>query len=149
MKKSGFTLIELLIVVTIIAILMAIGFISYRIFVNQAKDAQRKADLKFIQSALEQYHADQHYYPPTSKVVPGQPLKNPDESKTYLTTIPKDPSGSVEYSYVARGVGCSDTQPVSCTNYCLYAGLNYPEGVQSDLGCRTQPEGYNYGVTRP
>lgn len=142
-NKKGFTLVELLVVVTIIAILMAIGFIAYRQFVRQAEDAQRLSDLKFIQSALEQYHADQHYYPPTpSKDVAGQPFKNPDGSKTYLTTIPKDP-GTTEYSY--QGISCTDDQ---CKSYCLYARLNYPAGMQSDPECSpTAP--YNLGVTRP
>lgn len=143
-KKSGFTLVELLVVVTIITILMAIGFISYRQFVRQAEDAQRLSDLKFIQSALEQYHADQHYYPPS--ITPGEALKNPDKTKTYLTIIPKDPLGEAEYLYVPQGTGCSDTQPASCKSYCLYAKLNDDSSVQDDPGC-SDPK--KFGVTRP
>lgn len=145
-SSLGFTLVELLIVITIIAILMAIGFISYRQFISKAEDAQRKSDLKFIQSALEQYSADQHYYPST--ITFGQVLKSPDGTKTYLTAIPKDP-GDVEYSYEGRKIdGSLCSEPKNCVNYCLYAKLNSPEGVQSDPGCSPQAP-YNLGVTRP
>lgn len=140
MKKAGFTLIELLIVVTIIGVLMAIGFISYRQFVRQAEDAQRKADLKFIQSALEQYHADQHYYP--QSITFGGALKNPNKTKTYLTVIPQDP-GATGYSY--QGIECVDN---NCKSYCLFAKLNDDSAVADDLGCNLSGD-YNWGVTRP
>lgn len=134
-------------VVTIIAILMAIGFISYRQFIAQAEDAQRTSDLKFIQSALEQYHADWHYYPPG--ITPGEALKGPGEDgKTYLTTIPKDPRGSDEYLYEPRGAGCSESQPENCTSYCLFVKLNDDSGIKDDPGCNPQ-DPYNHGVTRP
>ncbi len=60
---SGFTLLELIVVMAIIGILamLAVGnFQSSRI---KANDARRKSDLKQIQAALEQYHADFGNYP--------------------------------------------------------------------------------------
>ncbi len=61
--RSGFTLLELIVVMAIIGILamMTVGnFQSSRI---KANDARRKSDLKQIQAALEQYHADFGNYP--------------------------------------------------------------------------------------
>lgn len=61
--KQGFTLIELLVVVSIISILSAFlmaNFIGVR---QRGRDAQRKSDLRQIQSALELYRADNGKYP--------------------------------------------------------------------------------------
>jgi len=53
---AGFTLLELLVVVTIIAILAGIGLSNYTRSLSRGRDAKRRADLKSIQSALEQYY---------------------------------------------------------------------------------------------
>ena len=61
---AGFTLIELLIVIVIIGVLATIllaNFIGVR---QRSRDAQRKADLRQIQSAIELYKADRGVYPP-------------------------------------------------------------------------------------
>ena len=120
-SRSGFTLIELLITITIIAILSAIGLVSYITFVKNSRDVKRQSDLKFIQSALEQYHADQKYYPyQLSSLSSG--------TKTYLTNIPTDPSGSTtEYQYSPSGTNCAATTPQNCTSYCLYAKMDQVE----------------------
>ena len=63
MKKRGFTLIELLVVVSVIAILSAIGIAAYSGASKKSRDARRRADMKAIQSALEQYYeANYRYY---------------------------------------------------------------------------------------
>lgn len=147
-KNAGFTLVELLVVITIIAILSAVGFTSYAAFVKNARDARRQSDLKFIQSALEQYFADQKFYPQAaSGSCPSTgdgllrnkcSLTNLDGTKIYITQVPSDPQSSPDYSYVPLLTG---------TNYCLFAKL---EGTspQSDSGC-TPTSSYTYGVTKP
>ncbi|NOY14771.1 MAG: type II secretion system protein [bacterium] len=52
----GFTLLELLVVITIIAILAAIGLGNYTRTLSRGRDARRRADLKAVQNALEQYY---------------------------------------------------------------------------------------------
>lgn len=63
LNNKGFTLIELLVVIAITAFLMSVVFSAYSINQKQARDKQRKADMKQIQSALEIYRAEYGLYP--------------------------------------------------------------------------------------
>lgn len=62
-RKTGFTLIELIISVSIIAIISAIGLVSYSQTQLIARDAKRKADLRSIAVALELYNQTNKRYP--------------------------------------------------------------------------------------
>lgn len=67
MKKKfsnlGFTLIELLVVITIIAILMSVGMVSYRQAGMSARNGKRKTDLESVRQALVLYRSDMATYP--------------------------------------------------------------------------------------
>lgn len=132
---AGFTLIELLITVTIIAILSAIALVSYTAFMKNSRDAKRQSDLKFIQSALEQYHADKFTYPKELNTLTSS------DGKVYINQIPNDPNGS-QYSYTQTGCGTGNPPP----DYCLGANMENPP-PPSDPNCSIQ--GFNYCVTRP
>lgn len=136
---KGFTLIELLVVISIIAVLSAIGLTSYRTFLQNSRDSRRQADLKLIQTALEDYHSDQLYYP--TSVTSGSSLVF--GSKTYLNTVPSDPKGAV-YTYTPSPSGCDNTS-ANCTSYCLYTTFEIMN-LASESGCSAAPP---YGVTRP
>ena len=116
----GFTLIELLIVVAIIGVLATLlmaNFIGVR---QRARDAQRKSDLRQIQSALEIYRSDNGLYP-TSDLVCNNPLAS--GGSTYMKKIPCDPNGtSVSYSYSS----------LDGTDYTLYACLENSSDSQKD-----------------
>lgn len=151
-KRSGFTLIELLITISIIAILSAIGLVSYTTFVKNARDAKRQSDVKFIQSALEQYHADQKYYPIEGQFRVGYPLKDPSGNKTYLAQIPAESQISQpQYRYEARPANCdnSATSANKCINYCLFVKIvgTLPFSAV-DTRCPVSGE-YNYSVSKP
>lgn len=107
-SRSGFTLIELLVTISIIAIITAIGFVAYSTVSKQGRDAKRQSDLKSIQSALEQYRADQGNYPANLPSV-GSPIISPDGSKTYLSQLPEDPRGG-GYFYTSAGGSCTAQQ---------------------------------------
>lgn len=142
-QRSGFTLIELLVVISIIAVLSVIGLVAYSNFMKSSRNAKRESDLRIIQSALEDFHSDQIYYP--FSITFGSSLT--DGSKTYLNNIPKDQLGNPEYKYAASGTNCSETAPQNCTKYCVYAALE--NVTTSSLSGCAQQSGYNFALTSP
>ena len=137
-NSRGFTLIELLVVIAIIGILASLlvaNFINVR---ERSKDAQRKSNLRQIQSALELHRADEGNYPSGS---PG--LKNCPVSGTktnlgnaaatanpcgtiYMKKIPLDPSGVTYYNSGNYYYGTAST------GYLLVACLENPNEQLSD-----------------
>ncbi len=124
--KRGFTFIELLVVVTIIAVLSAIGMISYRSANLKSRDGKRKADLEQLRAALEIYRADNGVYPATGSLA--------SLTTTYIQAIPNDPmcpngicgSGFVDYAYTRNTTttytlcACKLEQTGTETDYCVY-----------------------------
>lgn len=102
--QRGFTLMELLVVISIIAILIALGAISYTTAQQKGRDARRQGDMRGWGQALEQYYAD------TSSAYPA----SCDPGATYLQAgIPSDPKGG-SYAY---------TKTCTTSTYCLCAEL--------------------------
>jgi len=96
----GFTLIELLIVIAIIGVLSTLlmaNFIGVR---QRARDAQRKSDIRQIQSALELYRSDNGIYPAPAAAGGDYPggcgsgVKLQKAPTIYMGTVPCDPSGT-------------------------------------------------------
>lgn len=151
-SKKGFTLIELLIVITIIAIMSAVGFTSYTTFIKNSRDAKRQSDLKFIQSALEQYFADQKYYPATITLGSSLTFGN----KIYMSKIPSDPNNTVNnYRFEPRVQSC-DSSPIcdnatanKCVCYCLFAKMENQQGDKTEGRCFLPSQNYNFSLTRP
>lgn len=110
--QKGFTLIELLIVIAIIGILtslLTVNFIGIR---QRGRDAQRKSNIRQIQTALELYRSDQSNYPVTLPAC-GNSLVDPiNGTTTYMKTIPCDPlGGSYQYQGTSANytiVGCME-----------------------------------------
>lgn len=157
--KRGFTLIELLIVISILALLATIGLTVYTNVLKNARDSNRKTDMGFVQSALEQYFADQFSYPgvntgtscPTdgslNLTIAGCPLKNSGGTKTYINALPSDPlpSPQPKYCYTPSPSSCSPSG-TKCTNYELFAKL---ESLSSGtLSCGSVST-YNFKATPP
>lgn len=99
----GFSLVELLIVISIIGILTTLlmaNFIGVR---QRARDAQRKSDLRQVQSALELFRSDQGSYPVSAYPYRANncedSLKSTDcSTTTYMNKVPLDPMGSSYYN---------------------------------------------------
>lgn len=152
-NKRGFTLIELLVVIVIIATLATLltsNFIGIR---QRGRDAQRKSDLRQVQSALELYRSDNGSYPKTADYPNcGSALQS--GTTVYMKRIPCDPSNNtVKYTYVATP-GC-DNVTTYCIAYVLYSCLENIKDSDSDANQgRTPPLTFgctiaSYTVTNP
>lgn len=61
--EKGFTLVELLVTIVIVSILASVGLGAAAGARRNADDTRRQTDLRKIESALQQYYADQGHYP--------------------------------------------------------------------------------------
>jgi len=138
--NKGFTLIELLLVLAIIGVLTTFLMANFIGAKARARDAERKSDLRQIQSAFELYRSDQGSYPPAALFICGGSLTN--GGTTYMQKIPCDPlnSGSNVYTYTPAG-----TPP---TSYTLSACLENTNDSQKDA-TNTCSSGVSYTVTNP
>ena len=95
-KMSAFTLIELLVVISIIGVLMGIGFVAFKQAQAAGRDTKRKADIEQIKTALELFHEECGRYPSIlAELSTGAPFKAScqanDPEVTYLAKTPQDP----------------------------------------------------------
>lgn len=133
-SNKGFTLIEILIAVSIVAIMMAIIISSAAALQKNSRDARRKSDLGSLTTSLQQYYADQSYYPATLTLTSVGSLKNPANTVTYLNKTPIDPiaGSSTPYVYIAlpSSPACDNTVGNYCNNFCLYSKLEFGATVK-------------------
>lgn len=122
LKSFGFTLLELLVVVGIIAILVSLAAVAYNTAQKSTRDSRRRADIKAVQNALEQYYsANTFVYPATDTC-------DQIASTTYLESgvRPTDP-GSYTYTY-----SCT---PAGANTYCVCAQLERGGGNATNASC--------------
>lgn len=128
MKKlnNGFTLLELLVVIAIIGILTTLLFANFNAARQRGRDAQRKADLRNLQTALRIYYNDNGGFPissgsPNYQIMGcGSKVQRTacswggawitSENQTYMSVLPKDPLDQVnstvnDYRYSSTGTG--------------------------------------------
>ncbi len=98
--EHGFTLVELLIVIVIIGVLSAILMANFVGVRQRARDAQRKSDLRQIQSALELYRSDQGSYPLIGQIS-GCGFTFQFGTAIYIQKYPCDPNGSGYWNWGA------------------------------------------------
>ena len=123
--QKAFTLIELLVVISIIGILAALAVVSFTSTQKQARDTERKSDLKQYQNSLEVYaNKNNGLYPAWSS---GSASMSMLCSALGISgTCPNDPkysasTGTPVYSYQTDG-STSDLQP-KASQYVLWAKL--------------------------
>mgnify|MGYP001588611184 CR=1 FL=1 len=126
--KRGFTLIELLIVIAILGILAAAVLVAVNPAKrqNQAKDANIKADIASIATALQAYYTSPGagtYPVDTATLVTNQDLKQ----------LPAHPNGSA-YTYVKTPGACLGTAASPCTDVALSGSL-YDPVTAGNLWC--------------
>lgn len=146
MFKRAFTLIEILVVIAVVGILLAIVFYGFGSAKSKARDAQRKADLQSLKTAIETSFAEpvdgvksaKQYFVATTPI---------DASsltwligKGYIVSIPKDPLTGSSYKYMTDSTG---------KNYAVFAPLENskdPDATDASPNAGISPAGYNYFV---
>ena len=130
-EQSGFTLIELLVTIAIISVLT--GFVMSNLMGGRirARDGQRKADLRQIQSALEMYRSDFGYYPNSN--IPVSPCGGSftGGTTTYMQKISCDPKTA---TVPQKG----DETYISCTyqiSACLENANDQDTNIVADAAC--------------
>jgi len=84
-KMRGVTLLELMVVVTILAIMVAIGYPNYRDFVDRAKRNEAKAILLEIAQNQERFYLQNNVYGDMAALGYADPLTT--DSGAYQVTI--------------------------------------------------------------
>ncbi|MEJ2347572.1 MAG: type II secretion system protein [Patescibacteria group bacterium] len=124
MRNKGFTLIELLVVISLIGILASLALVSYTGTQKQARDSERKSDLRQYQNAVELFANKNNgiYVSRTSSggVVASTTLC----TDLSLTSCPEDPrfdqDNTFVYRYQSNG---TDGGNVDATQYVLWGKL--------------------------
>jgi general secretion pathway protein G len=143
-NKRGFTLLELLVSMTIIAVLTAIGIVSYSSVNKRSRDVKRKSDLEQVRSALEMYRADNGAYPNIgSGFLDAQGLDTDLVDSGYTPQVPDDPSDDNAYYYDAI-----DTSGVY-SSYCICAELETITSGSESTCTVSLPGNCNYGLKSP
>lgn len=145
MKRSaGFTLLEVLVSATIIAVMTAVGMVSYSSVNKRSRDVKREADLEQIRSALEMYRADNGEYPDTGagSMTDAQNLGSV-LVPVYAPAIPEDPGTTTDYYY--QGISTGGVY----SSYCICGNLEtITTGFQTTCTV-TLPAACDYGLKSP
>lgn len=151
---------ELLIVIVILGILITLGGASFTGSQKKGRDGRRKADLRNIAVALEQYYTDKGQYPGdnnnSGKIyacgVGGASLCDwggsfiDQNNEVYMLKLPDDPIGAQTYYYDAGLAGGLNK------TYQLYAHLENSEDPEiitptnTSLTATSCGSACNYGV---
>ncbi len=123
-KKIGFTMIELLVSATIIAVLSAIGLVSFRSANMKARNGKRMADLQQVRAALEIYRSDYPTYPNDTVTGDMADISDAGNLSDYLSSesILDPKTGTYDYSYDSDGTTytlCANMEPEGTPDECV------------------------------
>jgi general secretion pathway protein G len=143
LKKEGFTLIELLVVISIIGILATLVLANLNAARERGRDAQRKSDLRSIQTALRLYYNDYGHYPASdsSNQIDGCGSTGTTVCTwgsqwqagvtTYMPILPHDPLSGQDYFYFQNN---SDSYILRA---CLENASDKQGQTESGIDCST------------
>lgn len=124
--KKGFTLIELLVVISVIGILASIALVSFGPVQKQARDTQRKSDIKQYQNSLEMFASKGNgLYPGENSTVSADSTSGGLCGDLGLTSCSSDPKKSTDatYDYKYQSDGSVSDGTLVATKYVLWAKL--------------------------
>lgn len=110
-QKKGFTLVELIVIVTILAILWTVAFISLQWYSSAARDSVRRSNVSKMTTSLELYHLTSGKYPlPDDNEIVEYEWKTlwyqwifwdkvVSQLSKYFSSVPIDPLTNREYVY--------------------------------------------------
>lgn len=121
MKHKGFTLVELLVTLTIIILLMGVGFYVFNEARIKARDTKRKTDIAAIARTLELYYQINKVYPGTAGTwysSLGADPWIPGLTPNIIQSLPLDPSQSSTFRYIYLSLSQTSSDPAipTCPN---------------------------------
>lgn len=135
-NRLGFTLIELMVAISIIAVLMAIGVVSYVQANRNARNARRAADMEQVRSALEMYRNENPTYPATTS---WSNLMSTLSDYLSQSSQIADPRGGDDFAYSyndpAPGTGAAS----ECSAYSLCYQEEQADGSAAVTKCVCNP----------
>ena len=134
-REAGFSLTEVLVVILIIGLLSTVVLVNVLPALDQGRATKVQADIKALESGLEQFRLDLARYPTTEQGLealtsPPAGLSNPQRYRQggYVKSVPLDPWGN-EYQYLQPG----ENGPIDI--YSMGAdGRLGGEGQDADIG---------------
>lgn len=158
-----------MIAIAIVGITFGVIITSAAAVRKTGRDGQRQADILSIKSALQNFYADQNYFPnnltttTSTDISTYSPLTNCSGTtsctvtKTYLPFTPIDPSG-VAYKYKPKLDGTTSstattcnasTNPNACHFYILCAALegSSPQNSTQNGDCTDPTNGFGTAYT--
>ena len=122
---EGFTLIELLVVISVIGILASIALVSFGPAQKQARDTQRKSDIRQYQSSLENFANKGNGLYPSRPDASGARLSTTLCTDLGMTACPEDPKYAADATYVYKyqSDGTVSDGTAVATKYVLWAKL--------------------------
>ncbi|MEK7620203.1 MAG: type II secretion system protein [Patescibacteria group bacterium] len=162
-KQQGFTLVELLVVIAIIALVVVFAALAVNAARSKQRDASRLANVRIVQSALEDYFNEANAYPdgellPLGDVTQSTCLGSEGfggdcstAESTYLRVVPgtyeDGLEGIVTCGEPSRRAFCYSVQKEG-ESYVIHFELENaltPVGLQAGVNCAT-PDGMEAGI---
>jgi prepilin-type N-terminal cleavage/methylation domain-containing protein len=116
-KQKGFSLLELLVVISIMGILITLGVVAFSTAQKKTRDSRRRADVKAMQDAFEQYMAATGTYETCNTMA----TYDAGNGAIMPGGLPTDPKNADGYVY-------NTTTACSISGYCICASMESGAG---------------------